>query len=97
MGQANITELGQGVPTAFVASSVNLAAIGPNQNRMGLFIRNIGASTVFLAEDAPASSGAGIPLNAGDAYEWNAVNLFRGTIYAICPGATSALAIEDRN
>lgn len=67
--------------TVSVTGAVEISS--HNVDRSYMLIQNLSADTIYISLGQPLSAAGGIRLqSSGGAYEINAINLFKGRIYA---------------
>jgi len=80
----------------FEITNVSTLILAANKKRRDASICNIGDSAVWLRRGAAAEVERGKIIYPEGAYEINALELWKGEVYAIAPlGSTSVLVVEE--
>lgn len=96
MGDPLIWPIESATDTKIDVGTSSTLVLAANPKRMDAVFVNDSNQPIYLARGNAAVMNEGIRLNAsGGNYEINALNLFRGAIYAIATGGAKNLTVSE--
>ena len=82
-------------PDNALVSQVSVEIVEANENRRGLFLRNMSNKKIWLGFEHPAEVDHGIAISPGLSFSMTPDDFSRSAIYAISDGNNSLVTIQE--